>query len=167
MVAPWWLGGLTLLALAFLFGVERVVSGLPPPSGWAVLTVTASGCAFSFVVTGSLALGQLAGALVAGTGVALVLSLPTHGRLTPSGVTAAAAVLTGLLLSGYFYSELPAPSALLLVASPLAPLAVPRSVTRDRAGWVAALVHGAATAVPVAVALLVALRSAPPLGAYY
>ena len=88
-------------------------------------------------------------------------------RPASTTATAAGVVLAGLLLSGHFYSELPAASAILLAAAPLAPAALPRSLTRGRAPWLATLVDAGAVAIPIAVALLIAWRTAPPLGAYY
>ena len=76
-------------------------------------------------------------------------------------------MIGGLLLVGYFYSELPATSALLLASTPLAVIAVPAAVTRGRPAWHSLLLHGGAALAVVLAALVIAYRSTPPFEPYY
>ena len=64
-------------------------------------------------------------------------------------------VLTGLLTAGYFYSELPAISALLVAASPLAALLAGVAM-RGRAPLLTVVVQATAQLVAIVVALTLA-----------
>ena len=72
-----------------------------------------------------------------------------------------------LLLCGYFYSELPAASALLLAASPLAAVAVPRARYANRGALSATAVPALAAAAPIVAAVVLAYATSPPLDPYY
>jgi hypothetical protein len=123
---------------------------------WAALTVLAVGAGAVLLLANSAVLFQLGGVLA----VVLAASvLGSWGLPVGGGVPVAAAVLTALVVEGFFYAFLPAPSAMLLAASPavlwltrLGPLA--RLGPKARAAVAAVL-----TVVPVAVAVGLVLAS--------
>jgi hypothetical protein len=171
----WSTGGaaarLVLVAAAAL-AAWALAAALPgrttPSAGWLVLCVTAVGAALALALSGSLALGQLAGSLAAALGAAWVVSLLPGGQAVPgAGIAVPALVLGGLVLSGRFYSELPASSALLLAAAPGAALGLPPRPAGARGGTVHALVPGLLALVPAAAAVAWAWWTSPPLEPYY
>jgi len=163
-----WLGALALMLLGLWLELEWVVPALPPLSGWIVLVVVCVGGAIALAASGSLLLGLLGGALAAACGgAAFTAALATGHGFERRSAIAPTVILAGLLAIGYFYSELPAASAALLAIAPLATKAVPRSLVNRRGAWTGALLHGAAAALPVALALGLALAASPPLEPYY
>jgi hypothetical protein len=108
-------------------------------------------------------LGQLAFVLTAvfGTIVAVGFLLP---RAVPGRgiVPVAVVVLSGLWLSGYFFAELPAASALLLAASsiPALMLVLSDEGGNPRRGLV---LRATVVAVSVALAVFLAFRASPPM----
>lgn len=163
-----WVAGLGVLALAFWLELEWVLPGVEALSSWLVLTIVAVGCALCLAMSGSLLLGQLGGVLAAAAAGATVLAFLPGGRtIDRASVRVPAVILTCLLLSGYFYSELPAISALLVIAAPLAARSVPEASLTGRHPFVVAVVRGVAVAVPIVVAVIIAFASSPPFDPYY
>ncbi len=151
-----WIGGIGALALGLWVELELVLPRLSPAAGWLTLLLQVSGGAAALAMSGSLALGLLAGGLAAGVGAALVLSLVLGGRpITATVIPVPGLVLTGLLTAGYFYSELPALSALLVAASPLAALLAAVAM-RGRAPLLTVAVQATAQLVAIVVALTLA-----------
>lgn len=122
------------------------------------LLVVCAGTFGALMLSGSVLLGQLAavlGAAVFGTLVFAVRQI-NLGR----GIVPVSSLLLGtLLVSGYFFAELPAASALLLGFAPVLALA-PISPRRK---LLAFAIRTALVSAPVAAALIVAFRSSPPL----
>lgn len=123
--------------------------------------IVCAASAGALITSGSVVLGQLALILGVTFGVCVLaeLLMPPPISSAPSAAPVAAVLLTGLWTSGYFYSELPAVSALLLAGAPLLAL-VPTG--KGTGGITALALRATLVAVPAASAVLVALRSAPP-----
>lgn len=122
--AALWIAGLTgallATALAQCVVAERVAA-------WLALAgplVTAIGAALVLAATGSLLLGGLAAVLALALGLLFGLALVRPSGVRPAGAWAWGAVilsspiLSGLEILGFFYSSLPAASAILLVLAP-------------------------------------------------
>lgn len=135
------------------FGTARLFS---------VMTIFCGGACVALILSGSLLLGQLACILSTTVAQCFVLIIAVRAPFHPSGAAAPLSlVCAGLLLSGFFYAELPTASALLLALSPaMALLRVgKKSHSQSRA-----LAYGAAlVAVPVAIAVVLALHASPRL----
>ena len=122
-----------------------------------LLTALAAGAAAVLGVTGTASLALLAGALAATCAPAIVLGRQARGALASDGTTTFTLVLAALLVEGYFYSDAPAPSVLLLAGAPLAALAGAR-VARATNGWpgIALAIAPALLAIASAVGLAMA-----------
>jgi hypothetical protein len=124
--------------------------------------VAALGVAAALLLSGSLTLGQIGGGLATAVGVAWVASW-WQPDLSPSrgGVAVLIATVAALLIEGHVYSGLPASSAYLLVAAPLAAWVALLGPTRRWAGWQSALLGAFATLVPSAIAVGLAIAASP------
>jgi hypothetical protein len=151
---------LGLLALAFWAELELVSPRLARGSSWLVLLLVSIGSALALALSGSLALGQLAGVLCAGLGAGFVAALLPGGRRA-EGLPVVAVALAGLWLVGHFYSELPATSALLLAAAPLAALALPQRTLTGRSAALIPALRVAAVLLPIAAAVALAHLASP------
>jgi hypothetical protein len=136
------------------------------PFGTATLfsatTVLCGGACIALILSGSLLLGQLACVLSAIAATCFLLSIAVTAPFPPSGAAAPLSlVCTGLWLSGFFYAELPAASALLLALA-LAIALLP--VGRGNRSQSRVLVYRIAfVTVPVAIAVVLAFHASPPL----
>ena len=165
-----WLAGLSVgtLALWSALGalVERARGALVP---LALLVAAAAGGPI-FVVSGSLLVGQLGGALAAALAPLPLAVALRPGRATSGVVPPALLLLTGLSINGYFYVEpfdpvLSAASILLLAVAPAAAWIAWLRPLRSR-GWKATLTGALATALVVGAALLLAFLAAPEADPY-
>ena len=120
--------------------------------------IPCGGAAIALMLSGSMLLGQLAAVLAATAFGSFVLGLR---QVAPGrGVAPVFATLfSTLLVSGCFFAELPAPSALLLAIAPA--LALVR-IGKLPVPWAVAVRAGLVT-IPVIVALFTAYRASPPL----
>jgi hypothetical protein len=129
---------------------------------FSVTTVLCGGACVALILSGSLLLGQLACILSTTVATCFLLIIALRAPFHPSGAAAPLSlVCAGLLLSGFFYAELPTASALLLALAPATALlrVGKKSHSQSRAlAYRAALV-----AVPVAIAVVLALHASPPL----
>ena len=158
-----WLGGL----LAIMLFVSACFETIAQPSSSRpalslILAIISAGTSVALMVSGSLLLGQLA--LIVGTiatvawlAACWIPSLSLRRRAVPIVVL----LLAGLWLSGYFYAELPAVSALLLAASPVLAL-VPFGNTPLSRKWRSCLPAGLVM-VEVAAAVGIAIHASPPM----
>ena len=152
-----WVGGLgcaaLLLALSLEVSAGRSSIATEPAL---ILTIVSAGTACCLMLSGSLLLGQFAAALSAATFGSLLLT--RRGQTVGASATSVfSLLLVALLVSGYFFAELPALSALLLVAAPVGSL-IPIGIAALR--WViAARVIVAITT--VSGAILAAYRLSP------
>lgn len=147
-------GAMVLLAIILDALVGRSATAIEMP---ALLLIICAGTFGALMLSGSILLGQFAAVL----GAAVVGSLVLTGRKVALGrgiVPVFTLLLVALLLSGYFFAELPASSAVLIAFAPvlaLLPIWMP--------ALPAFLVRAALVSVPILVALVLAFRSSPPL----
>jgi hypothetical protein len=123
-----------------------------------LLSLVAAGMAGALMLSGSLLLGQFAAVLSAAVLGTLVLTW--RGWIDWDGVASVFSLIgVALLVCGYFFAELPTPSAVLLVSAPALALipyriSAPRWATAARVAVVIAATGGA---------VLAAFRASPPL----
>lgn len=124
----------------------------------AFLLFTCAGTFGALVLSGSVLLGQFAAVLGAAVFGSLVFTLR---KVTLSrGIVPVFSLLLGaLLVSGYFFADLPLASAMLLALAPAAAL-IPIGTTSR---LLAFGTRSALVSIPILVALVLAFRSSPPL----
>jgi hypothetical protein len=127
-----------------------------------VVLVVAIGTAVSLVVSGTMLIGHLAGALAAATGACIVLAGPLRVE-TRSAVPLLATLLVALWMNGILYAELPIGSAALLASAPLA-CWIADIVLANRLGALPMAIVRVGLAIVLAGAgVAVAVIEAPPL----
>jgi MFS family permease len=135
------------------FGTARLFS---------VTTVLCGGTSAALILSGSLLLGQLACILSTTVATCFLLIIAVRASFHPSGAAAPLSlVCAGLLLSGFFYAELPTASALLLALAPT--MALLRVGKKSHSQSRVLAYRAALVAVPVAIAFVLALHASPPL----
>lgn len=129
---------------------------------FSVTTVLCGGAFIALILSGSLLLGQFACILSAIAATCFLLIIAVTAPFHPSGAAAPLSlVCAGLWLSGFFYAELPATSALLLAFGPAMALL---PLGKENYSELRVLAHRSAfVAVPVAIAVVLALYASPPL----
>ena len=129
---------------------------------FSVTTVLCAGTCVALMLSGSLLLGQLACILIAIAATCFLLVIAVTAPFHPSGAAAPLGlVCAGLWLSGFFYAELPAASAMLFAIAPaLALLPVGKE---SHSQWRGLACRIAFVAVPVVLAVVIAFRLSPPL----
>ena len=136
---------------------KRRTGAALPMSLWLVCAV-AGVC---LLVSGSALLGQLAGALAAMLGAAVLLGLWARGfTLSGGGISVFVLLYAGLLWQGCFYSELPIASGGLLFVAPLAAWVGEMQAIARLSPKKAALARLTATAIPLAIAAALAFWAA-------
>jgi hypothetical protein len=129
---------------------------------FSVTTVLCGGTCIALILSGSLLLGQLACVLTAIAATCFLIIIAVPAPFHPSGAAAPLSLIcAGLWLSGFFYAELPAASVLLLA---LAPAIALLPVSKESHTQARVLAYRLAfVAVPVAIAVALAVRASPPL----
>lgn len=149
-----WLFAPAAIVLAAWANVELPAARGDGSDAYRSLLVTAGGAGLVLLLSGSAVLGQLGVALTA----ALVAAGVASGMRTPLGFApAGAAVLVGLVLTGFVYGSLPAPSAFLLAAAPATAWLSRIGPARRFGPWATA----ALVAVPVGAAVALAVSASP------
>jgi hypothetical protein len=139
--------------------IERRPFG--PATLFSVTAVLGAGTCIALMLSGSLLLGQLAGVLTAIAAICFLLIIAVKAPFHPSGAVVPLILLcAGLWLSGFFYAELPAASALLLAFAPASALL---PVGKENSPWRTLACRIAIIAVPVAIAVALAFQASPPL----
>lgn len=146
---------LVLLAVILDALVRRSATAFDVP---AVLLIVCAGTFGALLLSGSMLLGQFAAVLGAAVFGGLVLT--ARKVVLGRGIVPVFSLLLGaLLVSGYFFAELPAATAVLLAFAPVLAL-----LPIGRPGKLLAFgVRTALVSVPILVALVLAFRSSPPL----
>ena len=122
------------------------------------LLIVSAGTSGALMLSGSMLLGQFAMVLAAAVFGALVFTA-RKVALGRGIVPVFSLLVSALLVSGYFFAELPATSAVLLAFAPM-----PALIYMGMSNKLLALGSRAAlVSVPVALALVLAFRSSPPL----
>lgn len=153
--------GVVFLWALFLFILwwlmEKVLEGEGPMPYIATLIVMNSAGGIALILSGSIILGQLAGALSAALVPVGIFLLITKGRIYPYGLPPLAAMITGgLWMGGYLFSEMPLWSIALLGLSILAPVICETPYLRRGTPWKKALISGLIAFIPAALALGIA-----------
>ena len=145
---------IVLVAIIFDALVRRPAMAVEMP---AFLLIICAGAFGALMLSGSMLLGQFAtvlGAAVFGSLVCIARKIALGRGIVP----VFSLLLGALLVSGYFFAELPAASAVLLAFAPVLALIPIRMPALPAFGVRATLVS-----VPILVALVLAFRSSPPL----
>ena len=148
-----------LVLTSFLDSTARRDASISIPL---VLAIVAGGTGLALMLSGSMLLGQLALVLAGAFGAIVIVGTLLPNAVNGRGIApVSAALLCGLWLSGYFFSELPSVSALLLSVSPIPALML---VLVDEGGNPrrGLLLRAVLAAVPVALAVFLAFRASPP-----
>jgi hypothetical protein len=167
--AAGWAVGLAALILVEWAALGRLLRA-PGARGPLVVWLLAGHLAGIAALTGSVTIGQLAGALAAGAGAALVAAW-WRPRVTLAGAGAGLATLAlaGLTLNAHFFSYTPGTDALLVAAAPLVGLLGELPPLRRERPWARTLTTAILVSLPLAVALVRALLAfeSDPYADYY
>lgn len=121
------------------------------------LLIICAGTCGVLALSGSLLLGQFAVAL-SGAIIGSLVPAVWKVKVNRGIVAVFSLLLVALLVSGYFFAELPATSAALIASAPAFAL-----IPLGRLKRLAFPVRASLVSVPILIALVVALRSSPPL----
>jgi hypothetical protein len=122
------------------------------------LAVVCAGTFGALVLSGSMLLGQFA-AVLAGAILGSLVFAARKVALGPGIVPVFSLLLAALLISGYFFADLPATSAVLLAIAPifaLCPIGRPSKL-------LGLGIRTALVSIPVIIALIMAFHASPPL----
>ena len=143
-----------------LYLIERRPLG--PATLFSVTTVLCAGTCVALMLSGSLLLGQLASVLTAIAAICFLLIIAMPALFQPGGAVAPLSLIcAGLWLTGFFYADLPAASAVLLAIAPA--LALLPGGGKNHSRWLELACRTGLVAIPVVVAVVLAFRASPPL----
>lgn len=146
---------IALLALILEALSRRSATAVELP---AVLLITCAGTSGALMLSGSMLLAHYAAVLAGAVCGSLVFS--ARNVALGRGIVPLLSLLLGtLLISGYFFAELPAAAAGLLAFAPVFAL-IPIGL---RSKTFALLVRATMVSIPILLALVLAFRSSPPL----
>lgn len=119
------------------------------------LLIVTSGGSLVLLLSGSASLGQLGGGLSAVVGASLILGV-FYNRcfMTKTAVTVWVVLYATLVISGYFYADVPLLSALFLAVAPATVLALKRKETSVMKSWQAHMIPVAGAVLPIVLALI-------------
>ena len=165
----WWVC-LAVAIFIIWYLVEKSFSTLPSgASGPFVYFGLSGGTALILALSGSLRLAQHCGILVALLAASWILTLGLQRDrkrfVFPRGASPVVTLLLiGIWMNGYFFAEVPAVSAILLVISPLLALIGRITAVQALGAWRSMLIQIAAIALPVVIAVCIALIRSGFLG---
>ena len=122
------------------------------------LAVVCAGTFGALMLSGSMLLGQFA-AVLAGAILGSLVFAARKVALGPGIVPVFSLLLAALLISGYFFADLPATSAVLLAIAPVFALSPIGRVSK----LLALGIRTALVSIPVIIALVMAFHASPPL----
>jgi hypothetical protein len=155
-----WLLGLATVGAIVWGAIDDLSAHAPGPTVPLLMVILAIGSSLVASLSGSVKVGQFVAGPAAALGAFFVLSCVRWDLAWLRGALPVVfAVLAGCGLMGYFYSEVPIVCAILLVAAPLVAWLVGLGPGRRLRPWKATLFYAAATLIPVAVAIALALRT--------
>lgn len=144
-----WIAGLTIALTALWYSLETLATLRGGASLPLSLCASCATSALAFTLAGSGEIGQLAGALAAACGAAVVLAWWAPGISLRGGTIAVLVPLSaGLLLRSYFFSELTVWSAGLLYVAPFMLWYGEQRRFRFTRPWKAALVRAGLIVLP-------------------
>ena len=156
-----WIAGLATAMLVLTIFLDRVAQRDASISLPLILTIVAGGTGLALMLSGSMLLAQLALVLAGAFGAIVIVGALLPNAVNGRGIApVSATLLCGLWLSGYFFSELPSVSGLLLLVSPIPALML---VLFDESGNPrrGLLLRAILVAVPVALAVFLAFEASP------
>ena len=156
-----WIAGLATAMLVLTIFLDRVAQRDASISLPLILTIVAGGTGLALMLSGSMLLGQLALVLAGAFGAIVIVGTLLPNAVNGRGIApVSATLLCGLWLSGYFFSELPSVSGVLLLVSPIPALML---VLFDESGNPrrGLLLRAILVAVPVALAVFLAFEASP------
>jgi hypothetical protein len=157
-----WIVGLATALLLLTSFLDRTAQRDASISLPLILAIVAGGTGLALMLSGSMLLGQLAFVLASAFGAIVIVGMLLPNAINGRGIApVSATLLCGLWLSGYFFSELPPVSALLLLVSPIPALML---VLFDESGNPrrGLLLRTILVTVPVALAVFLAFAASPP-----
>jgi hypothetical protein len=156
-----WIAGLATAMLVLTTFLDRTAQRDVSISLPLILAIVAGGTGLALMLSGSMLLGQLALVLAGAFGAIVIVGTLLPNAINGRGIApVSATLLSGLWLSGYFFSELPPASGLLLLVSPIPALML---VLFDESGNPrrGLLLRAILVAVPVALAVFLAFGASP------
>ena len=156
-----WIAALATAMLVLTSFLDRAAQRDASISLPLILTIVAGGTGLALMLSGSMLLGQLALVLAGAFGAIVIVGMLLPNSINGRGIApVSATLLCGLWLSGYFFSELPSVSGLLLSVSPIPALML---VFLDESGNPrrGLLLRTILVAVPVALAVFLAFGASP------
>ena len=156
-----WIAGLATAMLVLTSLLDKAAQQDASISFPLIVAIVAGGTGLALMLSGSLLLGQLALVLAAAFGAIVLVGTFLPNAINGRGIApVSATLLCGLWLSGYFFSELPSVSGLLLLVSPIPALML---VLFDESGNPrrGLLLRTILVAVPVALAVFLAFGASP------
>ena len=156
-----WIAGLATAMLVLTSFLDRAAQRDASISLPLILAIVAGGTGLALMLSGSMLLGQLALVLAGAFGAIVIVGTLLPNAINGRGIApVSATLLCGLWLSGYFFSELPSVSGLLLLVSPIPALML---VLFDESGNPrrGLLLRAILVAVPVALAVFLAFEASP------
>ena len=156
-----WIAALATAMLVLSSFLDRAAQRDASISLPLILTIVAGGTGLALMLSGSMLLGQLALVLAGAFGAIVIVGTLLSNAINGRGIApVSATLLFGLCLSGYFFSELPPVSGLLLLVSPIPALML---VLFDESGNPrrGLLLRTILVAVPVALAVFLAFEASP------
>jgi hypothetical protein len=129
-----------------------------------ILTIVACGTCVALMLSGSALLGQMTMVLVAALGAILIVTFLFPKSIEGRAIVPVAVVLlSSLLLTGFFFAELPSASALLLAAAPLPGCLLISFSENNAFSWKPILLRAGVVLALVAISVIIAFRASPPL----
>jgi hypothetical protein len=156
-----WIAGLATAMLVLTSFLDRAARRDASISLPLILAIVAGGTGLALMLSGSMLLGQLALVLAGAFGAIVIVGTLLPNAINGRGIApVSATLLCGLWLSGYFFSELPSVSGLLLLVSPIPALML---VLFDESGNPrrGLLLRAILVAAPVALAVFLAFEASP------
>ena len=156
-----WIAGLATAMLVLTIFLDRVAQRDASISLPLILTIVAGGTGLALMLSGSMLLAQLALVLAGAFGAIVIVGALLPNAVNGRGIApVSATLLCGLWLSGYFFSELPSVSGVLLLVSPIPALML---VLFDESGNPrrGLLLRAILVAAPVALAVFLAFEASP------
>jgi hypothetical protein len=156
-----WIAGLATAMLVLTSFLDRAAQRDASISLPLILAIVAGGTGLALMLSGSMLLGQLALVLAGAFGAIVIVGTLLPNTINGRGIApVSATLLCGLWLSGYFFSELPSVSGLLLLVSPIPALML---VLFDESGNPrrGLLLRAILVAAPVALAVFLAFEASP------
>ncbi len=167
--ARWyWLVGLAVAMLGVWASLGSLAERLPGASLALVLIIVTTGTSVVALRSGFAKFAQLGGVLTATLGACWLIALRKPSfSLAPGGIDVVAVILCGLWLGIYFFAEMPAGAGVLLALAPSLAWLSQLALVRKLNPWVAASINAVLVAVPVVIAILVALDEYARSSGYY